>query len=156
MLNPRSRFPYLIMQGLRLRVAVFMRLAQLVMSNSTRRKLYGSLSLHPRSILHYILLTINSIKKELSRLERNKERRHAREKQKGIFRASAERDAGSPSETPAPSDKPIGTTRKCANCGQAGHIKTNKKYCYQYCYTLLNLLFMSYYFPSRATIYYDE
>jgi transcription initiation factor TFIID subunit 1, fungi type len=65
----------------------------------------------------------------MERLKRNKERRHAREKQKGIFRASAERDAGSPSATPAPSDKPVGTTRKCANCGQAGHIKTNKKYC---------------------------
>lgn len=25
-------------------------------------------------------------------------------------------------------DKASGTTRKCANCGQAGHIKTNKKY----------------------------
>jgi len=50
---------------------------------------------------------------------------------KGIFRASAdpEGNAGSPSATPAPADKPTGTTRKCANCGQAGHIKTNKKYC---------------------------
>ncbi|KAI9744392.1 MAG: hypothetical protein M1818_001921 [Claussenomyces sp. TS43310] len=71
------------------------------------------------------------IKKELMRLERNKERRHAREKQKGIFRPSAEPEApaGSPSATPAISEKPTGTTRKCANCGQAGHIKTNKKLC---------------------------
>ncbi|TAQ88104.1 hypothetical protein B7494_g3568 [Chlorociboria aeruginascens] len=74
------------------------------------------------------------VKKELARLERNKERRHAREKQKGIFRPSVEPDAaGSPSATPAPSvenhPKPQGTTRKCANCGQAGHIKTNKKLC---------------------------
>ncbi|KAH8813039.1 hypothetical protein F5884DRAFT_787090 [Xylogone sp. PMI_703] len=71
------------------------------------------------------------IKKELARLERNKERRHAREKQKGIFRASSEaQDAGSPSATPAQSvEKPTGTTRKCANCGQMGHIKTNKKLC---------------------------
>jgi transcription initiation factor TFIID subunit 1, fungi type len=71
------------------------------------------------------------IKKELARLERNKERRHAREKQKGTFRGSVDRDMGaaSPSATPAPSvEKPTGTTRKCANCGQAGHIKTNKKY----------------------------
>jgi hypothetical protein len=76
-------------------------------------------------------LIFNSIKKELARLERNKERRHAREKQKGIFRASIEPDnTGSPSATPAPTiEKPTGTTRKCANCGQAGHIKTNKKYC---------------------------
>ncbi|RDL33286.1 Uncharacterized protein BP5553_08725 [Venustampulla echinocandica] len=71
------------------------------------------------------------LKKELARLERNRERRHAREKQKGIFRASAEPDAaGSPSLIPAPTiEKPTGTTRKCANCGQAGHIKTNKKLC---------------------------
>jgi len=94
----------------------------------------------PKAHLH-ILLTINSIKKELSRLERNKERRHAREKQKGIFRASAERDGGSPSATPALNEKPVGTTRKCANCGMAGHIKTNKKYCYQ-CYQIFSLCFL--------------
>ncbi|RDW82633.1 hypothetical protein BP6252_03745 [Coleophoma cylindrospora] len=71
-------------------------------------------------------------KKELARLERNKERRHAREKQRGLNPDSSERDmtAASPSATPAPSiEKPTGTTRKCANCGQMGHIKTNKKYC---------------------------
>lgn len=64
-------------------------------------------------------------------MERNKERRHARERQKGILqKASLEPDAASPSATPAPmTEKPTGTTRKCANCGQAGHIKTNKKYC---------------------------
>jgi len=75
------------------------------------------------------------VKKELARLERNRERRHAREKQKGKVtnaRASTNEpeNALSPSSTPAPSlEKPTGTTRKCANCGQAGHIKTNKKYC---------------------------
>jgi transcription initiation factor TFIID subunit 1 len=74
------------------------------------------------------------VKKELARLERNKERRHAREKAKGkqLQRASTIEpgDAGSPSATPAPSiEKPTGTTRKCANCGQTGHIKTNKKLC---------------------------
>jgi hypothetical protein len=67
------------------------------------------------------------------RLERNQERRHAREKQKGIFRASGTAAEGetatSPSATPAPVEKIVGTTRKCANCGQAGHIKTNKKLC---------------------------
>jgi hypothetical protein len=84
-----------------------------------------------------MILTAYRIKKELARLERNKDRRHAREKQKGIFRGSTEREmtAASPSATPAPSvEKPTGTTRKCANCGQAGHIKTNKKYffhCFQ-------------------------
>ena len=33
---------------------------------------------------------------------------------------------GSPAEGGGPS-KPAGTQRKCANCGQVGHIKTNKK-----------------------------
>ena len=57
------------------------------------------------------------IEAELSRLNRNKERRFAREKQKGIPRAGD------------PDGKPAGTQRKCANCGQVGHIKTNKKLC---------------------------
>ncbi|OBT91516.1 hypothetical protein VE01_10529 [Pseudogymnoascus verrucosus] len=71
------------------------------------------------------------VRKELARLERNKERRHAREKQKGIYRGpEGTADAGSPSATPAAADAtPKGTSRKCANCGQAGHIKTNKKLC---------------------------
>ncbi|KAJ5168881.1 transcription initiation factor TFIID [Penicillium canariense] len=59
------------------------------------------------------------IEAELSRLNRNKERRFAREKQKGISRAG---------DSPA-DGKPAGTQRKCANCGQVGHIKTNKKLC---------------------------
>ncbi|KAJ5272672.1 transcription initiation factor TFIID [Penicillium angulare] len=59
------------------------------------------------------------IENELSRLNRNKERRFAREKQKGISRAG---------DSPA-DGKPTGTQRKCANCGQVGHIKTNKKLC---------------------------
>jgi transcription initiation factor TFIID subunit 1 len=69
---------------------------------------------------------------EIARLKRNKERRLAREKQKG--RQSTiepkEENTGSPSATPAQTiEKPVGTARKCANCGQVGHIKTNKKYC---------------------------
>jgi hypothetical protein len=77
------------------------------------------------------MLTFYSVKKELARLERNKERRHAREKAKGKHIPSIDpENAGSPSSAPAPSiEKPVGTTRKCANCGQMGHIKTNKKYC---------------------------
>lgn len=55
---------------------------------------------------------------ELQRLNRNKERRFAREKQKGIVRPGEGGDG-----------KPAGTQRKCANCGQVGHIKTNKKLC---------------------------
>ncbi|KAB2576289.1 putative transcription initiation factor TFIID 111 kDa subunit [Lasiodiplodia hormozganensis] len=53
---------------------------------------------------------------ELSRLERNKERRQVREKQKANMRNGGDGDSK-------------GTTRKCANCNRAGHIKTNKKMC---------------------------
>ncbi|KAB8234993.1 hypothetical protein BDV23DRAFT_158036 [Aspergillus alliaceus] len=64
---------------------------------------------------------------ELSRLNRNKERRFAREKQKGATRTSA---GDSPADGgPSGSGKGAGTQRKCANCGQVGHIKTNKKLC---------------------------
>ena len=66
--------------------------------------------------------------KELARLERNKDRRIARDKQKGTHVEGPEGEAGSPS---SPSTNPLpkgtGTQRKCANCGQVGHIKTNKK-----------------------------
>ncbi|KAG5969325.1 hypothetical protein E4U58_001505 [Claviceps cyperi] len=66
------------------------------------------------------------IKKELERLEKNKARRQAREQQKELHQKASTGDAGSPGAV----DKiPTGTTRKCANCGQVGHIKTNKKLC---------------------------
>ena len=71
-------------------------------------------------------LTPNSLEAELSRLNRNKERRFAREKQKGAARASA---GDSPADG-GPGGKSAGTQRKCANCGQVGHIKTNKKCVY--------------------------
>jgi transcription initiation factor TFIID subunit 1, fungi type len=79
-------------------------------------------------------LTHHRILEELTRLQRNRDRRFAREKQKGRLnkrQGSTEPESAlSPSSTPAPSvERPVGTTRKCANCGQAGHIKTNKKYC---------------------------
>ena len=51
---------------------------------------------------------------ELKRLERNMERRQGREKAKG---QSADGGPGKGGATP----------RKCANCGEVGHIKTNKK-----------------------------
>lgn len=67
------------------------------------------------------------IKKELERLEKNKARRQAREQQKELHQKASTGDVGSPSVN---GDKvPTGTTRKCANCGQVGHIKTNKKLC---------------------------
>lgn len=71
-------------------------------------------------------LTNLRIKKELERLEKNKARRQAREQQKELHHKASTGDAGSPGAV----DKiPTGTTRKCANCGQVGHIKTNKKLC---------------------------
>ncbi|PFH57697.1 hypothetical protein XA68_14676 [Ophiocordyceps unilateralis] len=68
------------------------------------------------------------IKKELERLEKNKARRQAREQQKELHHKANVGDAASPG--PNGADKvSTGTTRKCANCGQVGHIKTNKKLC---------------------------
>ena len=76
---------------------------------------------------------------EFARISRNMDRRVAREKAKGKPNASPA-GAGSPN---APSDadgtgndgtpqkgrkgNKDGTARKCANCGQVGHIKTNRK-----------------------------
>lgn len=76
------------------------------------------------------LLNWGRLEKELARLERNKDRRIARDKQKGLHTDGAADSPISPqSPTAAPLPKAIGTQRKCANCGQVGHIKTNKKYC---------------------------
>ncbi|KAF2258567.1 hypothetical protein CC78DRAFT_537666 [Lojkania enalia] len=62
------------------------------------------------------------LRAELARLTRNVERREGREKAKGIH-------ASIPG-TPAANGKGTGATpRKCANCGEVGHIKTNKKLC---------------------------
>lgn len=52
---------------------------------------------------------------ELKRLERNMERRQGREKAKG--QSTGDGGPGKGGATP----------RKCANCGEVGHIKTNKK-----------------------------
>lgn len=74
----------------------------------------------------------DELNKELARLQRNKDRRLAREKMKKRHASQipeAGESAGSPSgDQPKASVEKTGTTRKCANCGQAGHIKTNKKY----------------------------
>lgn len=84
---------------------------------------------HVEFIKQILITLYDSIQEELQRLQRNKERRHAREKQKSLM--TDNRD-GSPdaANSPAPSQSaPKGATqRKCANCGQVGHIKTNKKY----------------------------
>jgi len=59
---------------------------------------------------------------------RNKERRQIREKAKGLDdSAMSPGNPDSPSGTGSTSKVTGLTTRKCANCGQVGHIKTNKK-----------------------------
>jgi len=58
------------------------------------------------------------LKAEMARLQRNMERREGREKAKGIHRS--QQGDGATSKSGA-------TPRKCANCGEVGHIKTNKK-----------------------------
>jgi transcription initiation factor TFIID subunit 1 len=72
-------------------------------------------------------LVRKQLEAELGRLERNKDRRLTREKQKAGAAGSPDGPA-SPGGSATPS-KPTGTQRKCANCGQVGHIKTNKKLC---------------------------
>ncbi|EGP92118.1 transcription initiation factor TFIID, subunit TAF1 [Zymoseptoria tritici IPO323] len=68
------------------------------------------------------------LEKELFRVKRNADRREAREKLKHKHNNNANAAAGSPAAgSPGPSDD--GTARKCANCGQVGHIKTNRKLC---------------------------
>ncbi|KAI9770991.1 MAG: hypothetical protein M1840_002695 [Geoglossum simile] len=72
---------------------------------------------------------VKRIEEELARLSRNKGRRVAREKQKGLLADGA---AMSPDSADTPSTtnaKTGGTSRKCANCGMTGHIKTNKRLC---------------------------
>ncbi|KAJ2905722.1 uncharacterized protein MKZ38_004589 [Zalerion maritima] len=73
---------------------------------------------------HLPFIWRNRIEQELSRLYKNQERRHVREKQKGVSLPS--QNGATPSVEGG--GKGTGTTRKCANCGQVGHIKTNKKY----------------------------
>ncbi|KAI1455826.1 hypothetical protein F4805DRAFT_468419 [Annulohypoxylon moriforme] len=72
------------------------------------------------------------VEKELSRLLKNQDRRQIREKQgKGKRKkGAANSDANGAASPPSAADKATaGTTRKCANCGQVGHIKTNKSKC---------------------------
>lgn len=80
------------------------------------------------------------VQAEIDRLQRNMDRREARERAKGILPSpsaapspGAEGTEAGDNATPAPGKKgrgkknTEGTARKCANCGQVGHIKTNKK-----------------------------
>jgi len=72
------------------------------------------------------------MEQELARLEKNRERRFARDRAKGLAVPSPAGTAISPDGEPltpaaAGGKQPQATQRKCANCGQIGHIKTNKK-----------------------------
>jgi len=65
------------------------------------------------------------LRAEYARLARNIERREGREKAKGIHKSqTGEGTFG----TGGPGKGGV-TPRKCANCGEVGHIKTNKKLC---------------------------
>ncbi|KAI1104602.1 hypothetical protein F4804DRAFT_306629 [Jackrogersella minutella] len=72
------------------------------------------------------------VDRELLRLLKNQDRRQIREKQgKGKKRkapANADNNNDASPDSPAADKSSAGTTRKCANCGQVGHIKTNKRY----------------------------
>ncbi|KAI8624076.1 hypothetical protein F5Y19DRAFT_338377 [Xylariaceae sp. FL1651] len=69
------------------------------------------------------------VEKELSRLLKNQDRRQVREKQGKGKKKNAHTNANPDASPDASGDKASGgTTRKCANCGQVGHIKTNKRY----------------------------
>jgi hypothetical protein len=62
------------------------------------------------------------MQEEIERLKKNKERRIVRDNQKKMKQDMPETPGGS-------QVKPGQTQRKCANCNQTGHIKTNKKLC---------------------------
>ncbi|KAI4870218.1 hypothetical protein F4820DRAFT_287926 [Hypoxylon rubiginosum] len=70
------------------------------------------------------------VEKELARLLKNQDRRQIREKQgKGKKRKKADVNPDASPDPSAADKTAAGTTRKCANCGQVGHIKTNKSKC---------------------------
>ncbi|KAI1267677.1 hypothetical protein F5Y18DRAFT_424810 [Xylariaceae sp. FL1019] len=72
---------------------------------------------------------VKLVEKELARLLKNQDRRQVREKQgKGKKKKSEVAAASAASPDPSGDKASVGTTRKCANCGQVGHIKTNKRY----------------------------
>lgn len=72
-------------------------------------------------------LLLKKIDAEADRLHRNKERRNKREKQKMLDQRRKGGAVGGDGGSPEQSTEKGATTRKCANCGQVGHIKTNKK-----------------------------
>lgn len=104
----------------------------------------------PTGDSEFDFLLRQKMEKELARVERNVDRREAREKAKGRVPGGAgspsaggaaspsqlsDAGAGSPPADGTPQKSggtgrgksKDGTARKCANCGQVGHIKTNRK-----------------------------
>lgn len=94
----------------------------------------------PTGDADYDARTRKRLEDELARLEKNRERRFAREKAKGKVvggdaMSPSSPDPNSPATGPGVgTGKVAGTQRKCANCGQVGHIKTNKKWVCSYCF----------------------
>ncbi|KAL9055665.1 MAG: hypothetical protein Q9162_003391 [Coniocarpon cinnabarinum] len=87
-------------------------------------------------------LRLQKLTEEHARLQRNADRHDARARAKGTSTNAASPEpsaaAASPDQATAPDGAPVGrgkgkkkqqgqTQRKCANCGQIGHIKTNKR-----------------------------
>ncbi|KAI1375424.1 hypothetical protein F4677DRAFT_422775 [Hypoxylon crocopeplum] len=84
-------------------------------------------SLQPAADADTIRRQQKLVDEELDRLIRNQGRRRGRESKSKGKKQDANPDASS---GVLPGDKAsAGTTRKCANCGQVGHIKTNKIKC---------------------------
>ncbi|KAI8939646.1 hypothetical protein NX059_003405 [Plenodomus lindquistii] len=79
----------------------------------------------PTGDTEYDNAQIIKLRAEYARLARNIERREGREKAKGIHKSQTG-DGAAGSGGPG---KGGATPRKCANCGEVGHIKTNKKLC---------------------------
>lgn len=84
------------------------------------------------------IVQIHRVQDEMDRLKRNMDRRKARERAKGIVESPSEANSPGADAGDGPSAAPTGkkgrakkntegTARKCANCGQVGHIRTNKK-----------------------------
>ncbi|CAG8566509.1 6198_t:CDS:2, partial [Acaulospora morrowiae] len=64
------------------------------------------------------------IQDQLAKLRRNQERRQQRKNAREAAKAAATAENA---PTPFSKDKKPETSRRCGNCGQTGHMKTNKK-----------------------------
>ncbi|KAI9786794.1 MAG: hypothetical protein M1816_007801 [Peltula sp. TS41687] len=73
---------------------------------------------------------VKRIENEIGRIRGCLDRRDGRVKLKAAVQEGPVMSPTSPGSPPAATNsKGTGTLRKCANCGQVGHIKTNKKLC---------------------------